>query len=84
MMGGEDIEKRDGYVMITPRSERAAWPTLNSDLNALDYPMTFTGIGVIGGGLGWMGEGLSPFNGPMNGGEVGEAGKNHELDFFQF
>jgi hypothetical protein len=88
-INGEDMDRRDGYVMITPRSERAAWPTLNSDLNALDYPMTFTGMDLSSEGIGeWMGqEGLSP----LMGGGLGEMGpdgdsgmKNHELDFFSF
>jgi hypothetical protein len=90
MISGEsDMERRsDGFVMITPRSERTAWPTLNSDLNALDYPMGFTGMGM--GGMGWMGtEGLSPFTASATGlvgtgGEMGLDGKNHELDFFSF
>lgn len=66
---------RNGYVMITPRSERAAWPMLNSDLNPLDYPMGFTGMN-IGGAWMDMGEG-----GECDG--TGE-GKNTELDFFSF
>lgn len=84
--------------MITPRSERAVWPTLNSDLNALDYPMTFTGMGMGSAPLGWLGEGMSPFGvgsgtGNMNAGSEGDVGmggaltgseKNHELDFFSF
>ena len=97
MTGDGEMDRRstggDGYVMITPRSERAAWPNLNSDLNALDYPMTFTGMNMGGGGSlsGWMGqEGLSPLiGGGMSGsgpGEMGDGmgGKNHELDFFSF
>lgn len=98
--GDNEIERRDGYVMVTPRSERAAWPSLSSDLNALDYPMTFTHGGMVfnggananGGSLGaWMGsESLSPFPGNGMGlsggmeGGGGETGKNHELDFFSF
>jgi hypothetical protein len=86
--GDTEIERRDGYVMVTPRSERAAWPTLNSDLNALDYPMTFTGMGMGINGA-WMGltsEGMSPFNGMSVIGDVipQEGGKNQELDFFSF
>ena len=38
-----DVERQEGYVLLTPRSERAAWPTLDSNLNALDYPMTTFG-----------------------------------------
>jgi hypothetical protein len=83
-----EIERRDGYVMVTPRSERAAWPTLNSDLNALDYPMTFTGMGMNGAWMGMGSEGMSPFNGISVGDVVpsGQPGseKNHELDFFSF
>lgn len=82
-----DMDRRDGYVMITPRSERTAWPSLDANLNALDYPMTtFGGMNAVTGNL-WMdaGEGLSPF--PMSGdgnGTIGGASKNHELDFFSF
>ena len=86
--GETEIERRDGYVMVTPRSERAAWPTLNSDLNALDYPMTFTGMGINGAWMGMGVEGMSPFNGISGVGDVGgqqpEGGKNQELDFFSF
>jgi len=81
-------------VMVTPRSERAVWPTLNGELNALDYPMTFTGMGMsvngnqAGNWLGMGGEGMSPFQGQgggMHGSGEGEVqGKNHELDFFSF
>lgn len=84
--------------MITPRSERAVWPTLNSDLNALDYPMTFTGMGMGNAPLGWLGEGMSPFGvgngtGGINESSEGHMGmesaltgsdKNHDLDFFSF
>ncbi|RDW77744.1 Zn2 DNA-binding protein-1 [Coleophoma cylindrospora] len=82
-----DLERRDGFVMITPRSERAAWPSLDANLNALDYPMTtFGGMNAMPSSL-WMGagEGLSPF--PTNGdgsAAIGGDGKNHELDFFSF
>lgn len=86
--------ERNGYVMVTPRSERAVWPTLNGELNALDYPMTFTGMGMsvngsqAGNWLGMGGEGMSPFQGQgggMHGNGEGEVqGKNHELDFFSF
>jgi hypothetical protein len=85
-----EIERRDGYVIVTPRSERAAWPTLNSDLNALDYPMTFTGMGMNSTWMGMGSEGMSPFNGIAgaddvgSGGQQGEGGKNQELDFFSF
>lgn len=87
--GETEIERRDGYVMVTPRSERAAWPTLNSDLNALDYPMTFTGMGINGAWMGMASEGMSPFNGisgvgDVNGVQQGEGIKNQELDFFSF
>ena len=88
--GDNDVERRDGYVMITPRSERATWPTLNSDLNALDFPMGFSAGGHLGldGGM-WMGDGsgLSPqgFGGTITGSVEGvEGGKNQELDFFSF
>jgi len=91
-----DEERRDGYVMITPRSERS-WPNLNSDLNALDYPMQFS---IPTPGMGWMSEGLG--NGFEEGthrfdaegeGLIGvetPIGANatmrdkQELDFFQF
>lgn len=80
--------------MITPRSERTTWPTLNNDLNALDYPMGFTGMGM-GVMNGWMGtEGLSPFtaqqleaglHGSSGAGDSGEAnGENTDLDFFSY
>ncbi|KAH8651824.1 fungal-specific transcription factor domain-containing protein [Tricladium varicosporioides] len=94
MLNGNGIENEgrgDGFVMITPRSERAAWPSLSSDLNALDYPMTFTGMGMGNTPLGWLGmEGGSPFpgsgnlNGENNGQDGSGQGKNHELDFFSF
>lgn len=88
--GENDIKHQDGYVMITPRSERAAWPNLNSDLNALDFPMTFTGMGGMPGM--WMDNSTlgssSTFGAQMNDesalGEGASDGKNHELDFFQF
>ena len=85
-----EIERRDGYVVVTPRSERAAWPTLNSDLNALDYPMTFTGMGINSTWMGIGCDGMSPFNGIVGVGDVGSDGqqddgvKNQELDFFSF
>lgn len=83
------------FVMITPRSERTIWPTLNNDLNALDYPMGFTGLAGMGVN-GWMGaEGLSPFtagqleagmvsggNGGVNGN--GAHGEGDDLDFFGY
>jgi hypothetical protein len=79
---------RNGYVMTTPRSERAAWPMLNSDLNPLDYPMGFTWMNVGGAWMG-VGEGLSSSDvvvGMGEGGECAGAGqeKNTELDFFSF
>jgi hypothetical protein len=82
--GDNDVERRDGYVLITPRSERAAWPNLTADLNALDYPMGFDYGGA--GGLGWMGQEELAFEGL--GGETGSIGGGvrgkEELDFFQF
>ena len=96
--GDNDVERRDGYVVITPggmsRSERATWPTLNSDLNVLDYPMTFTGMGMQGGM--WVDNaslGGTQFSGGGMGcetsGEVDADGNvkapsGHELDFFSF
>lgn len=96
--GDNDVERRDGYVVITPggvsRSERATWPTLNSDLNVLDYPMTFTGMGMQGGM--WMDNaslgGTQFSDGGMGYGTSGEvdadgnvkAPSGHELDFFSF
>jgi hypothetical protein len=84
-----DTEPRDGYVMITPRSERAAWPNLTSDLNALDYPMHFSNVGMP-----WMGQDLCGEYGGTDmdvlvggGGQNGvgqTVGGNKELDFFQF
>lgn len=67
----ENMKQQDGYVLITPRSERTAWPMLNSDLNALDYPMTFTGMGMGNGLQGnlWM-DGTG-FGGAL-GGDEGE------------
>jgi hypothetical protein len=73
----------DGYVMITPRSERAVWPTLNNELNPLDYPMTFTGM-VGNTPLNWLGEVGSPYGAPGDGSAEGERGKRDELDFFSF
>jgi hypothetical protein len=97
VLNSENEMERNGYVMVTPRSERAVWPTLNGELNVLDYPMTFTGMGMSVGGnaagnwLGLSGEGMSPFQGQgggMHGSGEGGAGdgqqKNHELDFFSF
>jgi hypothetical protein len=92
-----DIKHQDGYVMITPRSERAAWPMLNSDLNALDYPMAFTGMNGVHSGM-WMDDssGLDGgFQAGLGGVELDDADvngngngsgaiKNQELDFFQF
>lgn len=89
VQGGEDME-RNGYVMIPAGSgsERTAWPSLTSDLNVLDYPMSFTRMDMSGNGQNWwdVGEGGSPLvgqggNGGGNG--LGE-GKNTELDFFSF
>jgi len=90
-----DDERRDGYAMVTPRSERS-WPNLNSDLNALDYPMQFS---VPTPGMGWLSEGLGTgfeegahrFDGEADGlvsldasdGATGTRDKQ-ELDFFQF
>ncbi|CAG8951391.1 hypothetical protein HYFRA_00007303 [Hymenoscyphus fraxineus] len=90
--GPEKTDKE--FVMITPRSERAAWPMLNNDLNSLDYPMTFSGVGMGNAPLGWLEGELSPFgagNGDlgverdfgMGGALIGSA-KNHELDFLSF
>lgn len=96
----EGIKHQDGYVMITPRSERAAWPNLNSDLNALDYPM---GFGLNAGNMWLDNVSLGGGNAAFGGGDgtdlrdleagIGEGGdshdqggdgKNQELDFFQF
>jgi len=90
-----DDERRDGFVMVTPRSE-GPWPNLNSDLSALDYPMQFS---VPTPGMGWLGEGLGTgfeeglhrfdevdgLNGVGSpvGGSTGVRDKQ-ELDFFQF
>ncbi|PVH68817.1 hypothetical protein DL98DRAFT_474418 [Cadophora sp. DSE1049] len=73
--------ERNGYVMVTPRSECAVWPSLNSDFNVLDHPMSFT----------WMsGQNLSDMvDAPLVGQgmydpfetETGER-RNAELDFF--
>jgi hypothetical protein len=94
VLNNENEMERNGYVMVTPRCERAVWPTLNGELNALDYPMTFAGMGMsvngnqTGNWLGMGGEGMSPFQGQgggMHGNGEGEVqGKNHELDFFSF
>ncbi|KAG9244398.1 fungal-specific transcription factor domain-containing protein [Calycina marina] len=46
-------DRRDGYVMSTPRSEASAWPKLTSDLNALDYPMQFS---IPTPGMSWLGQ----------------------------
>lgn len=83
--GDNEVRNLDGYVMITPRSERSAWPNLNSDLNALDYPMTFTGMGDMQG-FGWDQGGFSAaLEGQGLGDGSSEVGrKNQELDFFQF
>jgi len=90
-----DDERRDGYVMITPRSERS-WPNLNADLNALDYPMQFS---IHTPGMGWLGEGLGTgfeegthrFEGEVDAlagvdtpVESAGARDKQELDFFQF
>ncbi|KAG9235559.1 fungal-specific transcription factor domain-containing protein [Amylocarpus encephaloides] len=88
----------EGYVVITPRSERAAWPSLNGDLNALDYPMAFTGMSGMGTGatpLTWLGDfgdagvvagGMGSGNGGgMGEDDEGEGGeRRRELDFFSF
>jgi hypothetical protein len=76
-------------VAITPRCERAAWPT-NSDLDALDldYPMMCAGMDVVSTPPWIEQEALSPI--PENGmsgagsGDIGSDGGNHELDFFSF
>lgn len=74
--------------MVTPRSERAAWPTLDFNLNALDYPMTTIGMNMNGASH-WLGtDEISPFPSSGLGGNdgIGANGdrKNHELDFFSF
>lgn len=85
----DDDRRGDGYVMITPRSERS-WPNLNSDLNALDYPMQFS---IPTPGMGWLGEGLG--TGFEEGttthhrfdeepGVAAAPRDKQELDFFQF
>ena len=90
--GPSSATDSSSFVMITPRSERAIWPTLNNDLNALDYPMGFTGLSGMGVN-GWMGaEGLSPFTAGqleagLNGGGNGihgENGTDGDLDFFGY
>lgn len=77
----------NSFVMVAPRSETATWPSLNSDPNALDYPMTTFGVGMKVEWM-WIGAGaMCPFlHSGLGGGtglEDGVDGK-HNLDFSYF
>ncbi len=71
-MSSENEKERNGYVMVAPQCERAAWPNLNSDVNVLDYPMSFTGMENTN----WIDMVGSSLSGEMQG------ARNTELDFF--
>ncbi len=83
--GGDEMERNYVVIPAGTGSERTAWPSLTSDLNVLDYPMSFTRMDM-GGGQNWMDilEGASPITGMGQGNGGGAEGKNTELDFFSF
>ncbi|RDL31452.1 Zn2 DNA-binding protein [Venustampulla echinocandica] len=87
----EEEDRCDGYAMLTPHSEGAVWPNINSDVNTLDYPMTYPETDMSRTQVGWVsGEGFDPIA-PHNM-DVGiRTGKTlegprggQELDFFNF
>jgi len=81
MLPPADIEG-NGYVVITPQSDRAGWPNLSNELNVLDHPMSYTWMGP---NQTWTDLAENPMIGEnMSETMEGEEQRNTKLDFFSF